>query len=118
VPLTEESELGHVIRRIVSRILTAPASAELLESMRAYGSPERFLIWWLHGMSGDFASYARTLTNKEIAEPLDYNAADAKSDMARAIMQEAARRLKDDCDPQFVEPHPPDNPTLKAYAQP
>jgi hypothetical protein len=115
--MTEDSDLRRAIQRVVSRVLTDPLSAELLERMKAYGSPERFLVWWLTGM-GDFVAYARTLTNREIAESLDYNAAHADSDMVRSIMQEAARRLRDDRDPQFVEPPPPDNPPLKAYAVP
>jgi hypothetical protein len=116
--MADDADLRLVIGRIVSRVLADPISAELLDRMRAYGSPEKFLIWWFHHMGCDSAAYARTLTDKEIAESLDYNAACAKTDMVRAIMIEAARRLRDDRDPQFVVPNPPVTPTLKAYARP
>jgi hypothetical protein len=115
--MSEDDELQRAIQRVVSRVLTEPVTAELLERMKAYGSPERSLVWWLTGM-GDFVAYARTLTNREIAESLNYNAAHANTDTVRVIMQEAARRLRDDRDPQFVDLPPRDNPPLKAYAVP
>jgi hypothetical protein len=113
----EESELERAIRRVISRVLTEPISTELLERMRAYGSPEKFLVWWLQGVT-DYHGYARSLNNREIADSLDCNAPYAKTDMARAIMEEAARRLRDAGETQYVLPTPPHNPPLKAEAIP
>jgi hypothetical protein len=116
--VTDDADLEGVIHRIVRRVLAEPVSSDLLAQMRAYGNPESFLIWWLHDMGGDFLAYAKTLNNHELAESLDYNSANAKTDIMRAVMLEAARRLKDDPEPHFVEPKPPDMPPLKAYAMP
>jgi hypothetical protein len=115
----EESELERAIRRVVSRVLVEPISRDLLERMKAYGSPEKFLVWWLHGMGQtDYQAYARSLNNREIADSLDYNSAYAKTDMARAIMEEASRRLRDGGETQYVLPVPPHNPPLKAETVP
>jgi hypothetical protein len=43
--MTEESELERAIRRVVTRVLAEPISLELLERMKAYGSPEKFLFF-------------------------------------------------------------------------
>jgi hypothetical protein len=77
--MSEGPELERAIKRIISRILTQPVSAELLDRMRAYGSPEKLLNWWLR-MSSDYIAYAKSLTNKEIAESIDYNAASLSQD--------------------------------------
>ena len=61
-----------------------------------------------------FADYAKLMTNGELAASLEFNAPHAKSDTARAVMQEAARRLR--CEPEMVFAENP--PTLKAYAIP
>ena len=116
--MTEESELERAIRRVVTRVLAEPISLELLERMKAYGSPEKFLFWWFHRMRQDFPAYARTLTNRELADSLDYNSSYAKSDMMKAVMIEAARRLRDGPETQYVEPTGRDNPPLKAEAIP
>ncbi len=116
----EDRELERGIKRIVSRIITEPTSLELLERMKAYGSPEKFLIWWLNHMRQDFQAYARTLTNKELADSLDYNAPYAKSDMMHAAMIEAAKRLRGDQEPfpHYATPPTRNNPPLNAYATP
>jgi len=116
----ENHELERVLKRIVSRIIAEPASLELLERMKAYGSPEKFLIWWLNHMQQDFQAYATTLTDKELADSLDYNAPYARSDMMRAAMREAARRLRRDQEPlpHYAMPPLPNNPPLNAYATP
>ncbi len=114
--MAEESELERAIRRVVTRVLAEPISLELLERMKAYGSPEKFLFWWFHRMRQDFPAYARTLTNRELANSLDYNSSYAKSDMMKSVMIEAARRLRDGAETQYVEPNGPDNPPLKAEA--
>ena len=41
-----------------------------------------------------FSEFARTLTNVEIAKSLEYDAPRAPSDHARAVMIEAAKRLR------------------------
>jgi hypothetical protein len=69
-------------------------------------------------MRQDFPAYARTLTNRELADSLDYNSSYAKSDMMKSVMIEAARRLRDGPETQYVEPTGPDNPPLKAEAIP
>lgn len=116
----ENPELQRAIERIVSRIIAEPTSLELLERMNAYGSPEKFLVWWLNHMRQDFQAYARTLTNKELADSLDYNAPYAKSDMMCAAMQEAAKRLRGDQEPfpHYATPPTRNNPPLNAYATP
>jgi hypothetical protein len=63
-----------------------------------------------------FAKHASNLTNAEIAASLEYNAVHARTSTARAIMQEAARRLRDHRETQLVDPPSPDNPPLKAEA--
>ena len=115
--MTDETELERAIRRVISRVLVEPISRELLERMKAYGGPEKFLVWWLQGVT-DYHGYAKSLSNREIADSLDYNAPYAKTDMARAIMEEAARRLRDGGETQYVMPAPPNNPPLKAEALP
>lgn len=116
----DNPELERVIKRIVSRIIAEPASFELLECMKAYGDPEKFLIWWLNHMRDDFQSYARTLSNKELANSLDYNAPYAKSDIMRTVMEEAAKRLRGDQEPfpHYATPPTRNNPPLNAYATP
>ncbi|HTI81931.1 MAG TPA: hypothetical protein VL614_15885 [Acetobacteraceae bacterium] len=116
----EDPELQGVIKRIVSRIITEPASFGLLERLKAYGSPEKFLVWWLNHMRQDFQAYARTLTNKELADSLDYNAPYAKSDIMRSVMEEAAKRLRGDQESllHYATPPPRNNPPLNAYATP
>jgi hypothetical protein len=42
--MPDETELERAIRRVISRVLVEPISRELLERMKAYGSPEKFLI--------------------------------------------------------------------------
>jgi hypothetical protein len=115
--VSAESELERAIRRVISHVLVEPISQELLDRMKAYGSPEKFLVWWLQGVT-DYHAYAKSLSNREIADSLDYNAPYAKNDMARAIMQEAAGRLRDGGEAQYVLPTPPHNPPLKAEALP
>ena len=88
-------KLERAIRRVVTRVLAEPISLELPERMKAYGSPEKFLFWCLYRMRQDFPAYARTLTNRELADSLDYNSSYAKSDMMKSVMIEAARRLRD-----------------------
>jgi hypothetical protein len=61
-----------------------------------------------------FAKHASNMTNAEIAASLEYNAVHAKTSTARAIMLEAARRLRNHREPQHVEPPSPENPPLKA----
>lgn len=115
-----DPELERVIKRIVARIVGEPGSFELLERMKAYGSPEKFLVWWLDHMQEDFQDYARTLTNKELADSLDYNAPYARSDIMRAAMKEAAMRLRGDQEPlpHYAMPPTRNNPSLKAYVTP
>jgi hypothetical protein len=112
----DETELRRVIGRVISRILGDPVSLDLLQKMNAYGSPEKFLFWWFHNMHDGFPAYAQTLTNRELADSLDYNSVYAKSDMAKAVMIEAARRLRNSGETQFVESPPPANPPLRAEA--
>jgi len=116
----EDPALDYAIKRIVRRIITEPTSLELLERMKACGSPERFLVWWLDHMRQDFQAYARTLTNKELADSLDYNAPYAKSDIMRAAMEEAAKRLRGDQEPvpHYATPPTRNNPSLNACAMP
>ena len=115
--MSAESELERAIRRVISHVLVEPISQELLDRMKAYGSPEKFLVWWLQGVT-DYRAYAKSLNDREIADSLDYNAPYARTDMARAIMEEAASRLRDGGETQYVLPTPPGNPPLKTEAIP
>lgn len=116
----EDPGLERIIKRIVSRIIVEPTSLGLLERMKAYGSTEKFLVWWLNHMQQDFEAYATTLTNKELADLLDYNAPYAKTAIMRATMQEAAKRLRGGQEPfpHYALPPTRNNPPLNAYATP
>ena len=65
-----------------------------------------------------FDEFTRAMTNTQIAEDIIYIAPHLDSELAKAIMIEAARRLRDDDETQYVEPPPPNNPPLKAEAIP
>jgi hypothetical protein len=62
--------------------------------------------------------YAANMTNAELANSLDYMAHHLHSTLAQAIMQLAAKRLRGEPEPHFVEPRPRDLPPLRAYAGP
>jgi hypothetical protein len=66
-----------------------------------------------------FSDYTRNMTNEQIASLLDHYALLNRSGLARASMQEAARRLRG-FDPGLIAvlPTPPDKPPLKAEAVP
>ena len=61
-----------------------------------------------------FADNAKLMTNGELAASVEFNAPHAKSDTARAVMQEAERRLR--CEPEMVFAEKP--PTLKSLCHP
>jgi len=42
-----------------------------------------------------YSDFARTLTNVELADSLEYSAPHSPSERARAVMLEAAKRLRD-----------------------
>jgi hypothetical protein len=48
---------------------------------------------------------------------LEYLGSTMKGGISDAIMMEAARRLRQQPEPHFVEPPKPDLPPLKAYAE-
>jgi hypothetical protein len=113
----DESELERAIRRVISRILADPISTELLKRMKAYGSAEKFLVWWLQGVqivmhTRNRLTIARSPTASNSMHLM------RRRNMARAIMEEAARRLRDAGEAQYVLPPPPNNPPLKAEALP
>jgi hypothetical protein len=58
----------------------------------------------------------RTKTNAELATALEYIGSMMKGGISDAIMKEAAKRLREQHEPQFVERPPPYNPPLKAEA--
>jgi hypothetical protein len=59
-----------------------------------------------------FAAYAEGMTNEELAASLEYNAAAAKGDTARAVMQEAAKRLRNGL--AAAPSEPPNRPLVLA----
>ena len=63
-------------------------------------------------------SICQNADKQRIGNSLDYNSSYAKSDMMKSVMIEAARRLRDAPETQYVEPTGPDNPPLKAEAIP
>jgi hypothetical protein len=64
-----------------------------------------------------FEQFARSLSNAELSASLEFNASYNRSATAKAVMHEAARRLRGE--PQMVPAeNPPKPPTLKAYAIP
>jgi len=60
--------------------------------------------------------YARNLTNKELAEILEYSSFYHEAEIACAAMREAAKRLREEPEPHFAVSPAPDLPPLKAYA--
>jgi hypothetical protein len=62
-----------------------------------------------------FKEFARSLTDEELAASLEFNAYYNRSETAKAVMHEAARRLRGE--PEMVpDTRPRKPPTLKAYA--
>ena len=53
-----------------------------------------------------FSDHALSMTNEQIAASLDYHAIFTRSGLGRAVMQEAARRLRGDPDRISVTPKP------------
>jgi hypothetical protein len=62
--------------------------------------------------------YARSLTNKELADILEFGSYFHEAEIAAAAMQEAAKRLREQPEPHFVTPPGPNHPSLKAYSLP
>ncbi len=62
--------------------------------------------------------YARNLTNAELADILEYSSFYHDAEIAVAVMREAAKRLREEPEPQFASPPPRGLPPLKAYAIP
>lgn len=61
-------------------------------------------------------TYARSLTNKELAEILEFSSSYHEAQIAVAAMREAAKRLREEPEPHFVAPPGPELPSLMAYA--
>jgi len=61
--------------------------------------------------------YVRSVTNGQLAKALEYLGSTMKGGISDAIMMEAARRLRQQPEPHYVEPPKPDLPPLKAYAE-
>ena len=64
-----------------------------------------------------FDEFTAILTNAQLAKALEYIAPRLDSELARAIMQQAAKRLRGEPEPHFGTSPPPDLPPLKAYAE-
>jgi hypothetical protein len=60
--------------------------------------------------------YALSLTNKELAEILEFSSFYHDAEIAVAAMREAAKRLRWQPEPHYAVPRGPNLPTLKAYA--
>jgi hypothetical protein len=58
------------------------------------------------------------MRNTELAKGLELIAPRLDSELAQAIMQEAARRLRGEPEAHYVSPPLPDLPPLNAYAPP
>lgn len=60
--------------------------------------------------------YARNLTNKELADILEFSSFYHEAEIACAAMREAAKRLREQPEPHYVVPPSPHLPSLMAYA--
>lgn len=60
--------------------------------------------------------YARDLTNRELAEILEFSSFYHDAEIAVAAMREAAKRLREEPEPHYVAPPGPNLPSLVAYA--
>jgi hypothetical protein len=65
-----------------------------------------------------FDEFIGGMRNTELAKALELIAPRLDSELAQAIMQEAARRLRGEPEPHYASPPLPDIPPLKAQAAP
>jgi hypothetical protein len=65
-----------------------------------------------------FDDFIGGMRNTEIAKALDLIAPRLDSELAKAIMREAARRLRGEPEPHYAGPPLPDLPPLEAHATP
>jgi hypothetical protein len=65
-----------------------------------------------------FHEFIASTSNASLAKALEYLGEQMAGGISDAILKEAARRLRGEPEPHFVEPPPRDNPPLKAYALP
>ena len=71
----------------------------------------------VRSISNELRAIRHSLSNAELAASLEFNADDNRSETAKAVMHEAARRLRGE--PEMVPAeNPPNPPALKAYAIP
>jgi hypothetical protein len=72
----------------------------------------------LESVAVAFDEFIGSMSNTQIAKALDLIAPRLDSELAQAIMIEAARRLRGEPEPHFAGPLLPDLPPLKAQAIP
>jgi hypothetical protein len=65
-----------------------------------------------------FEEQLRQMTNVKLAEALEYIGSCMRGGISDGILNEAAKRLRAEPQPHFVEPPPKGNPPRKAYAIP
>ncbi|OYV40878.1 MAG: hypothetical protein B7Z80_03310 [Rhodospirillales bacterium 20-64-7] len=61
--------------------------------------------------------YARSLTNRELADILEFSSYYHDAEIAVVAMREAALRLREQPEPHYVERPKPNLPPLTAYAE-
>jgi hypothetical protein len=64
-----------------------------------------------------FQEQIRSMTNSQLAKALEYIGSAMRGGISDAILKEAAKRLREQPEPHFVEPPKPNLPPLKAYAE-
>ena len=63
-----------------------------------------------------FHDHIRSMKNADLAKALEYIGAQMRGGISEAMIKEAAKRLRSEPEPHYVEPPKPDLPPLKAYA--
>ena len=63
-----------------------------------------------------FHDQVRSMKNADLAKALEYIGAQMRGGISEAMIKEAAKRLRSEPEPHYVEPPKPDLPPLKAYA--
>jgi hypothetical protein len=62
------------------------------------------------------SEFTRRISNADLAKALEYIGSQMRGGISDAILNEAAKRLRHEPEPHFVEPPPRGLPPLKAYA--
>ena len=64
-----------------------------------------------------FEERIQHMTNEQLANALEFIGSHMRGGISDGMLKEAAKRLRQQPEPHFVEPRKPDLPPLKAYAE-